>query len=743
LVIAASACGAGKHEAATPVVEQTVATSAPDAAPVAPPTPVSPWKYPVTKTVDAADAYFGHTYRDPYRWLEDLANPEVEAWFKAQATLTDETLAKIAARDALADEWMQLDKLAPARFSGIHVERGRVFYKKTLGGENVGKLYYRDSWRGAEELLLDPSTVTPTGAKPGAVATINSFIASPDGKRVLLLLTAGGAEWSELRVLDVASRKLLVDSIYPVAWFGASWTPDSTSVFYSGGKPDVKAADIELDRQARIHKLGTPNTSDVDLLSTASTPGLGITPKEIPLAYVDEANPAYVVAPITTVQTEMNAFYAPAAGLKSSKLAWKVLCKPSDQLVRGLRVYNGKVYAVTHRDATHYKVVRTAIDKPDWDHAEVVIPEADDSIKSIATSKNQLFVVYSNGVRGRVVKRDLDTGKTIELTLPAGGTANVSCPDFRSNRCIVTTTSWTQPPALWDYDADKNTFVKSVFDVTVAYPGFDQLVVEEVEAPSHDGTMVPLSIVHRKDLKLDGSSSAILTGYGAYGISATPAFSVLTSSTALHHVVMAIAHPRGGSEKGEAWYRAGYKTTKPNTWKDFIACAEYLVKNGYTSAEKLGGTGTSAGGILISRAVTERPDLFAAAICNVGLCNAMRAEFSPNGPVNTPEFGTVKDETEAAALYEMDGMQHVKTGVKYPAILGVAGWNDPRVVPWEPGKFVAAVQAASSSGKPVFLKVNYDNGHFTEEKLVTFKNFATQYAFLLWQTGHAEFQPRP
>jgi len=268
----------------------------------------------------------------------------------------------------------------------------------------------------------------------------------------------------------------------------------------------------------------------------------------------------------------------------------------------------------------------------------------------------------------------------------------------------------------------------------------ENLVTEEVEVPGHDGTMVPLSIIHRKDLALDGASSAILQGYGAYGISARPAFSVM-NSLALHGVVLGYCHPRGGGEKGEAWYKAGYKTTKPNTWKDFIACADYLVKKGYTSPKRLAGTGTSAGGILITRAMTERPDLFASAVCNVGCANAMRLEFTPNGPVNTPEFGTVKDPVEAQALYEMDGVQHVQPGVKYPAVLGVAGWNDPRVAPWQPGKFVAAMQAASTSGRPVLLKVNYDNGHFTEEKIVTFRNFASQFAFLLWQTGHKEFQP--
>jgi prolyl oligopeptidase len=197
---------------------------------------------------------------------------------------------------------------------------------------------------------------------------------------------------------------------------------------------------------------------------------------------------------------------------------------------------------------------------------------------------------------------------------------------------------------------------------------------------------------------------------------------------------------RGGGEKGYAWYQAGYKESKPNTWNDFIACAEYLVHNNYTKPAKLFGMGTSAGGILISRAITERPDLFGAAIANVPCANAVRMEASPNGPVNTPEFGTVKNDKEFKALYEMDGMQHVKQGVKYPAVICVGGFNDPRVIVWQPAKFAAALQNATSSGKPVLLQVNYDNGHFTEDKKVTFRNFANMYSFCLWQTGHPDFQ---
>ncbi|WP_345214421.1 prolyl oligopeptidase family serine peptidase [Mucilaginibacter gynuensis] len=233
-----------------------------------------------------------------------------------------------------------------------------------------------------------------------------------------------------------------------------------------------------------------------------------------------------------------------------------------------------------------------------------------------------------------------------------------------------------------------------------------------------------------------------MTGYGAYGVSGTPYFSTYSLALLNKGVIVAETHVRGGSEKGESWYKAGYKTTKPNTWKDFIASGEYLINNHYTSASHLIGEGTSAGGILIGRAITERPDLFAAAISNVSCSNALRMENSPNGLNNTKEFGTVKDSVEARALYEMDAFQHVKDGTKYPAVICVGGMNDPRVIVWQPGKFAAALQNATASGKPVLLAVNYDNGHFTENKEIAYRNFANMFSFALWQAGHPDFQAK-
>lgn len=694
------------------------------------------WDYPPTKTTDASDTYFGKSYPDPYRWLENLKAPEVKAWFKAQGALTDDVLAKIPGRDALVKQLLALDKLKPAAYGEFNFEGGRLFYKKTLGGENVGKIYYREGWDGKEKLLFDPGTY-----KKGVVTTVQSFDPSWDGKLVVLGLSSGGAEWSELRVLQVADGKLLPEKIYP-SYGPGGWLPDGKTFFYDAGKEtDIKSDDIELNRKTRLHTVGTNVAKDPDFLSNESYPDLGIEPKEMPGAFIDEAYPSYIWGFISTVQNEMRAFYAPATELGKKKIDWKVLCKPSDNLVRGITFAGDYVYAVTHTDSPRYKLVRTGIKDPDWAHAETVIPEQADTIQSLEKTNHYLFVVYSNGVQGRVVKYELATGKTSEVKLPMTGTVGLECPDWKSDRCLVDITSWTSPRTIFDYDPVKESFAKSEFNTAIQYPGFEDLVSEEVEAQAPDGTMVPLSIIHKKDIPLDGSNCCIMEGYGAYGYSIEPAFSILSCSLAARGVVVAKAHVRGGGELGEAWYKAGWKTTKPNTWKDFIACAEYLVKHGYTSPKKLAGTGTSAGGILISRAITERPDLFAAAVCNVGCANALRMEFSANGPTNTPEFGTVKDEAECAALDEMDGVSHVKKDVAYPAVMGVCGWNDPRVACWQPGKFVAALQAASTSGKPVLLKVNFDDGHFTEEKTVTFKNFAGQDAFLLWQTGHPDFQP--
>jgi prolyl oligopeptidase len=287
------------------------------------------WNYPATRTVDSADTYFGTVIQDPYRWLESLKEKDVKTWFKEQADLTDGILAKIPGRDALAQEWMALDRWQPANYSSISYENHRVFFRKTLGGENVGRLFFREGWNGADQLLFDPATY-----KPGATTTIDSVVSSFDGHYVALGLSSGGAEYSEIRILDVERRRFLPETIFP-SLGPIGWTLDSGSIFYDAGKvTDLKSLDIRLNRKTRLHRLGTEVGDDRDFFSNESSPDLGITARERPVAYVSKYIPDYILGKVSTVQNEMRIFYAPITQLNTPKIEWKTLCKPSDKLVR-------------------------------------------------------------------------------------------------------------------------------------------------------------------------------------------------------------------------------------------------------------------------------------------------------------------------------------------------------------------------------------------------------------------------
>jgi prolyl oligopeptidase len=697
------------------------------------------YHYPATRTVDSSDTYFGVTYHDPYRWLEYIETPEVATWFKQQATYTDSVLNNLNGKDSLIAEWKALDKLQPAVINMFSYENGRLFYRKTLPGENVGKIYYRQGANGTEQLLFDPISYIP-----GKTLSVQSITSSYDGKKLAIAYAQQGAEVSVIKVMDVDSKQFLKDSIYPSAGF-ENWAYDNNSFLYSWIKSDdSKDPTSRLSSKTKLHVLGADPNADVDYFSNASYPELNIDPSVYPFVLLDEDSKNYVFSGEGSVQNEFKFYYAPIDQFNAKKINWNVLCAPSDKLVRGIVIKDDDVYAITYSNAKNYKVIASSLKHPDWKNATTIAAEQPDkTIENISYSKDYMFITYSDGINNFLSKYNFATKKTSEIKLPFSGTVDFTCFNTKSNDCLVGITSWNKPHTEFNYNAETDAFTPSSFNKPVVYPAaYQDLVTEEVQVKGHDGVMIPLSIIHKKGIKMDGTNICFMDSYGAYGISMTPAFSLRENALAVRNVIVAIPHVRGGSEKGEDWYKAGYKTTKPNTWKDFISCAEYLIDKGYTSPQKLAGTGTSAGGILISRAVTERPDLFAAAICNVGCANAMRLEFGANGPVNVPEFGTVKDSTECRALYEMDGMQHVVNGTKYPAVICVGGWNDPRVVAWEPGKFAAALQNASTSGKPVLLKINYDNGHFTEDKNVTFANFANQYAFVLWQCGHPDFQPK-
>ncbi len=373
-----------------------------------------------------------------------------------------------------------------------------------------------------------------------------------------------------------------------------------------------------------------------------------------------------------------------------------------------------------------------------------MVPPGEAVFRNVTAAPDALYVQELDGGIGRLLRIPYGGGSPELVSLPVEGTLDLFGGDPRLPGFLLALTSWTKAYGVYLYDPNS----KRVTDTRLQPKGpFDDppdVEAAEVKVRSYDGTMVPLSIVFKRGLKLDGSHPTLLSGYGAYAITFPQYFDPANLAWLERGGVMAVAHVRGGGEYGEEWHQGAMNEKKPNTWRDFIACAEYLVEHGYTSPARLAGEAGSAGGILIGRAFTERPDLLAAALDIVGLSDMIRDMFSPDGPLNVPEYGSLKTPDGFKNLYEISAYYHVKDGTHYPAVMLTTGMNDPRVVSWEPGKMAARLQAATAGGKPVLLRVDYQGGHggIGGTRTQIEEATADEWSFLLWQFGVPEFQPR-
>jgi prolyl oligopeptidase len=521
----------------------------------------------------------------------------------------------------------------------------------------------------------------------------------------------------------------------------------SKDIVYSKLKSDdVHDPENALNTKFMLHTIGTNVNMDKVVLSKAKYPELNFESSDYPAVGTYDHSPV-MLAVKGNVNSNMESFYASLSSIKNDKIKWKTFSKYADE-IKNVIPRGNSVYCLTSKGNENYRIIKVELPDINFSSAkEIASGDKDWKIDGISESKNYMVIAMSkNGLEFKNLRYNFETGKKDEINLPLKGTILIRPFDSNTNECVVVNTGWTDPVNFYKYNLAENQFTKGPFYTSANYPGINNLETIEVEVPSYDGTMVPLSIIYDKTkLKKDGSNICLLEGYGAYGmlVPIQPHFEFSLLPLLQRGVVYAWAHVRGGGEKGEAWHMAGFKTTKPNTWKDFNACAEYLINKKYTSSNKLGCSSASAGGILIGRAITERPDLYKVAIPKVGVLNAIRLETSPNGPVNVPEFGTVKDSVEAMALLEMDALHHVKDGTSYPALFITTGFNDPRVDSWEPGKFAAAMQKANNPETPTLLYVNYKGGHFGGTTVnEQYAEKAMEYAFLLWQCGDPEFQPK-
>jgi prolyl oligopeptidase len=415
------------------------------------------------------------------------------------------------------------------------------------------------------------------------------------------------------------------------------------------------------------------------------------------------------------------------------------VCDFADK-VTAYAVHGDDIYLLSYRDSPRFSVLRTSLSAPDMAKATTVVPASDRVLVRIVAAKDALYLEARDGTLKRLMRRPWGASGAVDVALPREGAVQLMAWRAERDGAIFGLTAWTR--ALEIYAVDRAGKVANTrLQPLGQYDAPAGLIATEVKVKSHDGALVPLSIIQRADLKLDGSNPVILNGYGSYGITSEPYYQATRLAWLERGGVYAVANVRGSGVYGQDWYLAGKKENKPNTWKDLIACAEYLIAQKYTTKERLGILGGSAGGIIVGRAMTERPELFAAVVPVVGVLDMVRAELTANGVPNIPEFGTVQKEAEFRALLAMSSYHHVKDGVAYPAVLLIHGVNDPRVDYWQSAKMAARLIAASSSGKPVLLDLDFDAGHGVgSTKLQRQRMAADYYAFLFWRTGHPDFQ---
>lgn len=716
---------------------------------------------PVAPARPVVDDYFGTKIVDPYRWMEDMKNPELLNWMKAQADCTRATLDNLPGRQRVLRRLTELSNAATTRVSSVLRLPGEQYvYLKTDAKENLASLYVRQGLRGAEIRLVDPDALTPAGGQP---VSISYFKPSWDGKLIAVGLASGGSENTSIRVYDVATGRETGETIDRARYGGIAWLPDNRSFFYTRLQQlPANAPVTEYRKRPRVyrHVVGTSADEDRVVFGNDVNPGIEIDPTLLPRLRTFP-NSEYVLATVQTGVGGGQAMYVarlteydPATG-KFSPSAWRNICAQSDD-VTDAALHGNDLYLVTHRNTPRYQVIRTSARNPNLATATVVLPASEAVImgsyiageEALHVAQDALYVQQLDGGLGRIRRIPFRKGENESyVVMPFDGTLTNVTADARMPGLLYSLTSWTKAdrPYAWHPKVSRSDALG--LQPKGPHDELTDVVVREVKVRTADSTLVPLSIIHKKGLTMDGSHPTgsrptWLNGYGAYGIPSLSGSSPMITTWLEQGGIYAVAHVRGGGEYGEEWHRGGYKATKPNTWRDFIACAEYLIAQNYTASKHLAGLGISAGGILIGRAMTERPDLFRAVGIAVGLTDMLRFETTANGVPNIPEFGSVKTEEGFRNLHQMSAYHHVRDSTNYPAVLLATGINDPRVDPWLMAKMTARLQAASSSGKPVMLRVDYQTGHgpgvTKQQRLET---YADAISFLLWQLGHVEFQP--
>jgi prolyl oligopeptidase len=684
-----------------------------------------PIQYPETPKKHATDTYHGTAVAEDYRWLEDGKDPAVRQWSLKQLEVTRAYLDALPQRAALRERFAEIFGASPVRYFEFQQTGGGFFAMKRQPPKNQPMLVMMKSAGevASERVLLDPNTVN---AK--ATTAIDFYEASLDGRYVAVSLSENGSEDGSAHVIDARTGERLKDVVprvaYPTGGGSFAWDAKSTGFYYTRYPQGSERAkdDANFYQQVWFHKLGTPASADTYVIG-----------KEFPRIAETQLSTTrdgrYLLASVANGDGGEHAFY-----LRRADGKWTKVADFADE-VRSMSLgFDGRLYALVKGGTPRGQVVAMPLDDPRLAGAKLVIPQGDDVIQSIAPTATRLYIVYLAGGPSEI--RTLELGTQKMHTLPSEPvSSNAIGERLGGDEILVSSASFLSPLAWYRYSPGSARLERTALAAPSKVSFADAEVVREM-AVSKDGTRVPVNIIMKKGTKRDGSNPLLLTGYGGYGVNLGPYFSEARRVWLDAGGIYALANLRGGGEFGEAWHLAGNLTKKQAVFDDMIAVAEHLVARGYAKRERLAAIGGSNGGLLMGAIVTQRPELFRAVVSAVGLYDMLRVELTPNGAFNVTEFGTVKDRAQFEALYAYSPYHRVKDGTSYPAMLLTSGENDGRVDPYESRKMAARLQAASSSGQPVLLRISMDTGHGQGTPLKTrVEEEADTYAFLMAQLG--------
>ncbi|HEV2652318.1 MAG TPA: prolyl oligopeptidase family serine peptidase [Rhizomicrobium sp.] len=691
----------------------------------APAQPASPAVQPVTED------HYGRSVTDNYRFMEKLDTATID-WMKAQGAYTRALIDAIPGR---ADLGKRISTFTGSfGFINSYSEYGgRRFYEERVPGADNYDVVVSDA-KGTRKIVDIAAVMAAHGGKPFAV---NYILPSPDGTKVAVGLSQGGSEAAELTVYDAATGAKIAGPIDREEFGASSWSLDSKKLYIIRLR-QLGPNDPGTEKYRNTGNYVWDLKNEPVLTYGAMAPhGPKFTADETPALAVTPTSTAAVLVSGNGVQNEYKLWTAPAADAENPNANWTLL-GDRDAGITSLDLRGHDIFLLSHKDAPTFQVLMLRAGQP-LASAKVLVPASPDRvIESIHTAADGLYVLTRKGAYSELLRVDPATGKSIDIALPFEGHADQIFSDPRKPGVTLSLSSWVVSPTMFSYNPKTAAFtdlhIGTKSDITAA-----DYVVSDLEAKAADGAMVPLSLIQPKGAPTP--QIAVIEAYGSYGISELADFSSRRADFAREGIAYGICHVRGGGEKGEAWRLAGKDANKHNTWQDIIACGEDLVARGITTKDKLFIIGGSAGGITMGRAMEERPDLFAGVLDLVPAANTVRSEFTPNGPDNIPEFGTITTQDGFKNLYEMDSVLHVKSGVTYPAIMIATGLNDPRVAPWEPAKFAAAL-LASGAPNPVLLRIDEQAGHgIGSTRSQSDELMADGVAFVKWRAGVPGWKP--